>query len=108
MSASSGSASPPAFSIFSASATRRSCRRATSATFAPSPASATAVASPIPEEAPVMTATLPSSAPIYLTLIGLVAVQGLQLLRGAVDHIDDSGSVVGESGNALLHALEIA
>ena len=37
-------------------------RRATSATFAPRPASAAAVAAPIPLEAPVTSATVPASA----------------------------------------------
>src|ERR1700734_458470 len=51
----------PAPPMRSARASSRSRRRATSATIAPSPASATAVASPMSLLAPVTRATVPSS-----------------------------------------------
>lgn len=53
-------ASPPAAAIRSATAVRRSDRRAPSTTFAPRSASRSAVASPIPLLAPVIATTLPS------------------------------------------------
>ena len=54
---------PPSASIRETSSSRRSLRRAASATAAPSATIATAVASPIPDEAPVISALRPSSEP---------------------------------------------
>src|SRR5579871_1187403 len=64
-----------------ASLSRRSARRATIATRAPSTASASAVASPIPEDAPVTIATLPSNfpgilSPLFLHCRPLLAILG--------------------------------
>src|SRR5215218_2285949 len=61
MSAGITSAVPPAFSISAARSSRRSLRRATSATEAPASASWRAVAAPIPLLAPVTRATVPVS-----------------------------------------------
>src|SRR5262245_21127595 len=60
-SASSTRAVPPSARMVAARESRRSLRRAATATAAPCPARASAVASPIPLDAPVTRATVPSS-----------------------------------------------
>lgn len=54
-------AMPPSPSICFLRSSRRSIRRAASATFAPSDANPLAIASPIPLDAPVTMVTLPLS-----------------------------------------------
>src|SRR4051812_39555506 len=81
---------PPSRPIRSASASRRSRRRAPAATAAPWLASACTVASPIPDEAPVTTALRPSREPAIL------GTRGRRLdrrLRGDLLGLTDRGAV---------------
>ena len=110
MSASIATAVPPSPSISDASSSRRSLRRAPSATAAPSATIALAVASPIPDEAPVIRTLRPSSEPIGADYIrglsrspGVLRPPAPAQRRGAPEHRGeqrDRGAAIAASAAA--------